>query len=270
MIEVLQNLESQAGRFSPVMLLAPGFAAVSVGLFIWLGGLGLRRYLLAVAGAIGGAIVGFFVVGRNITSSAASAIGATVIFTFFAIVFQRFFVAMLSLILAVFIALVVLVRLQAGGTPMAAATEGSGRVHVTLSVEESGALMKAYGVELGARAKKIISEMSNWNWVILLMVAVAAFGSAYSAWHVASALACATFGTMLIFSGMSLLLMYKGTAPINAIFRRPLFYGIVFSAMLVFGAVEQLVLCKHKDGKSKHPAKHISDPRVADQNWRTS
>ena len=52
MLEIAQNFEQVAAEFRPVVLIGPGLAAVWVGLFVWLGGLGVRRVLLAVVGAI--------------------------------------------------------------------------------------------------------------------------------------------------------------------------------------------------------------------------
>jgi len=63
-------------------------------------------------------------------------------------------------------------------------------------------------------------------------------------WHLASALCCAALGTVLIFAGMILLLLYKGAMPVGYISGRQSFYIAVFIAMIAFGTTEQLLLCQ--------------------------
>ena len=48
----------------------------------------------------------------------------------------------------------------------------------------------------------------------------------------------------IVFSGMILLLLNKGSMPVSIISRRPSFYVTVFTAMMLFGTTEQLLLCK--------------------------
>ena len=81
MFEILQNFEQAAARFSPIVLIGPGIATVIVGLFVWLGGLGFRKVLAGVLGAVFGWICGFFISGRNIIAGAASAVVATFVAT---------------------------------------------------------------------------------------------------------------------------------------------------------------------------------------------
>jgi len=66
MLEILQDFESAVGGdvgLSPLVLIGPGLVCVIVGLFIWLGGLGFRKLLVAVVGVIIGSMCGFFIVG---------------------------------------------------------------------------------------------------------------------------------------------------------------------------------------------------------------
>ena len=54
---------------------------------------------------------------------------------------------------------------------------------------------------------------------------------------------------------MILLLSYKGAEPISYINRNLSFYGTVFTAMVAFGAIEQLLLCRFAKGKAKRAEK---------------
>ena len=65
MLQILQEFEQTAARFSPVVLIAPGVVAVIIGLFIWLGGLGFKKVLVVILGAVAGWLCGFFIGARN-------------------------------------------------------------------------------------------------------------------------------------------------------------------------------------------------------------
>jgi hypothetical protein len=64
-------------------------------------------------------------------------------------------------------------------------------------------------------------------------------------------LTCATLGTLLIFTGLVTLLIFKGSAPITLVQRQGAFYGIVLLGMAAFGTLEQLLLCPTPKRSSK-------------------
>ena len=69
MLEIAQDLEQAARSFQPIVLIGPGTACVIVGLFVWLGGLGLRRLLTGIVGAVCGAALGLFIVADSIIAA---------------------------------------------------------------------------------------------------------------------------------------------------------------------------------------------------------
>ncbi len=162
MLEIAQNFEEMATRFRPIVLIGPGLTAVLSGLFIWLGGLGFRRILVAVVGTICGGICGFFITGRNI---------------------------ILVMVLAIATAV-----------------------------------------------------------VAIMLEKILVTGSSF--WRLTSALCCAALGTLLVFAGMVLLLIYKGAVPISRISQKQSFYAAVFVTMVAFGTIEQLFLCRRTGEKS--------------------
>lgn len=268
MLELLQNFEQAAARFSPVILIAPGLAVLLLGLFVWLGGLGFKRHLLAVAGALGGGICGSLVLGRNILSAVALAVIAAVI----AMIFERLFTTILALVLAVSIAFAVLARPYMAQPPSDPATKPAGTTTAPLSASQSLVLIKSYAVDLGDKVKQLASQMPILRWAVILVVAVAAVVAAFTLRRLAAAWSYATFGTILVYTGMILLLFYKASAPISAVFRKPPFYAIVFAAMVAFGTIVQLILCKQKKPKStktKQSGKHGEQSRPEKQSWRT-
>lgn len=243
MIDTLQSFEQASGQLSRVILVGPGVAAVVIGLFMWLGGVGFRKWLLGIAGGLTGALAGFFVFGLNpLLTAAFAGIAAAA-----AAIFQRLFIAVLAGALAFAVGFCVLARPYLGDTWIAVTpAKQSG----TLSWAQSARLMKSYAVELNASAGQAYSQMPGYKKAIL--AAVAAAGAAGGFWlrRAAPALCFALLGTALIFAGMILLLLQKGSPAITGIFEKSSFYAIVFLAMTAFGTVEQLIFCKQKKNES--------------------
>ena len=65
MVEILKSFELVASRFSPAVLMVPGLAMVVLGLVAWLGGMCVRRLVLALLGAAAGGIAAVLIHGRN-------------------------------------------------------------------------------------------------------------------------------------------------------------------------------------------------------------
>ena len=63
-------------------------------------------------------------------------------------------------------------------------------------------------------------------------------------WNFISSIFYSFVGTAIIFSGMIILLKYKGTTPTDNIMQKREFYTVVFLAMFIFGMLEQLLLAK--------------------------
>ena len=271
MLRIFQNFEQTAVQLNPIVLIGPGLAIVLVGLFIWLGGLGFRRLLVAVAGAVSGGICVFFITGRNIIAAIILAGVAAVI----AIIFERLFITILAAALAAVFGFAVLawpyIENSQEVIPM-----NPGRMSVqgpALSIRESIEKVKAYIADVSEKIKQACSQMPVYRWLILLVLVVTLMVVGFFLWRLASALCCSALGTTLIFAGMILLLLYKGSVPISSIYSKPLFYGAVFAAMTVFGTMEQLLLCqraKRESIRKKGANKDKEGPKETTQGWRTT
>ena len=242
MLEIFQNFEQMTARFSPWVLIVPGVAALLVGLLIWLGGLSLGKLFVAIAGAASGFIVGLFVIGRNAFSALLSAAVATVI----AIIFEKVIIIVLAAILAAAICFAFLagpyIELSQAQTsaapndlPAQAATPG-----VRGSVEQ----LKAYALDVGGKIKQAGSQMPAQKWAVIAVPAAIIIVGGLTLRRLTSALYFSVQGTLFIFAGMILLLLYKGTRPVSHIRINPSIYASVFAAMTAFGTVEQLLICK--------------------------
>ena len=274
MLEILQDFESAIGgavRLSPVVLVGPGLVCVIAGLFIWLGGLGFRKLLVAVAGAICGCIFGFFAIGQNIISSAFAAVLTAAL----AMVFERLFIAILTATLAAMFAFVVLAGPYIENSQQAAPIS-PGEISAqgaAISVRESAEKLKAYIIDVSQRIKHASLQMPVYHWAIIMVLALIFIVAGFSLWRLAMALCCSLLGTVLIFAGMILLLLNKGAVPVSIICSKSSYYATAFIAMTAFGTIEQLLLCKHPKTHSA-PKRRISrnkeGPDRAKESWRTS
>jgi len=236
MLEIAQSLEQTAANFRPAILVGLGLACAIIGLFVWLGGLGLRKPLVAIVGAIAGGACGLLIAGGNIGPAMISAVVGAII----TIIFEKIFITIIAAALAGTCGFAVLTTL--------------------------------YKADFSDGLRQACSAMPLFSWVIIAAIVVAFVVAGLYLWRFISALCCAAFGTILVFAGMILLLLYKGAAPASSICSRTLLYTAVFTAMTLFGTFEQLLLCRplrKPPITRKDPDK---DKQAADQprtNWRT-
>jgi len=258
MLEIAQNFEQMAASFSPIVLIGPGLTAVIIGLFVWLGGLRFARVIVTVLGAFIGGICGLFTIGRNVTAAAVLAAVTALI----AATLHRIFIIILAACLAAALGFAIgyLVKPYVGISEEAIPTNQS-RLPVqgpALSVDASVQVMKAYMIDVGDEIKQACSQMPLYNWVIIVVLVVISIVGGFYFWRLTSALCCATLGTLLVFAGMILLLLYKGAEPISSI---------------SFGTTEQLLLCPWLKSKAIRRKEAKKDRQGRDEttpSWRTT
>ena len=273
MLEILQNFEStvgEAARLRPVVLAGTGAAAVGVGLFVWLGGLGLRKLLVAIAGAITGGILGFVLIGSGVVPMAASAVAAAVI----ARVFERVFITVLAAALAAAIGFAVLAGPYIESPQAVSAADRDGASARTTTDEGAAGMeeIKAYAVDIGGRIKRAAWLMPPQKQAIIALLAVISLVGGFVFWRPTAALCFSVLGAILIFAGMILLLLYKGAAPVSRISSQPLIYAGIFAAMALFGTVEQLLLCRGAKKQAARPKKadgQKEESQERHRSWRT-
>lgn len=266
MVEVFKSFEQVAGRFNPLVLVVPGLVMVALGLFVWLGGLGFRRVLFIVLGAAAGGLSALLIVSDNGVIAGASAMAAG----FLAAVFQRAFAATLLGLLSLVVAFVILAHpylREHQGTLVAGQNLGRSP---KMTVSDSLRVSHAYGLDLMDGIRHAAGRLTPGQWAVLAAVTAGLLTLGALFQSLGGALSCATLGTAMIFAGLLLLVIFKGSDPVGRLVAQPTFYGLVFVGMAVFGTLEQLTLCrraqqqkpKTKSGKSK-PAKEESK-----RSWR--
>jgi hypothetical protein len=252
MVETLKSFEEVAGRFDPMILIVPGLVMVALGLFVWLGGLGLRRALFAVIGAVVGGITALVILDQNVVIAGASAAVAACM----AAVFQRFFTALLLGVLSLAITFVIVARpslLEYRGA-LIAGQKDLGRGDQRLTVQDSLGVIRSYSLDVVDGVRYAAGRLLPIHWAVVAAVAAGLLTLGVLFRLLAGAMSCAILGTALTFAGLILLLIFKGSSPIRRMETVPLFYGAVFAGMAAFGTVEQFLLYRGTGEKPKAKA----------------
>ena len=270
MFQILQDFERTSMQLNPIVLIGPGLAIVIVGLFVWLGGLGYRKALVAIVGAVTGWVVGFFVIARSMIAASVLAVVAAITATVLHKMMITILVVALAVVLGFAVGNFVMPYLGLSQQEFPVYSGRATAMSEILSVSESALLMKAYIIDVGDRVQLICIQMSVIVWAIIAVMVVIAILARLYLWNVTSALCCAVLGTILIFAGMVLLLMYKGAMPVTVIDQKASLFAAVFGAMVAFGTIEQLVLCPWFEGrrKKRKEAGDANAPRPKNR-WRT-
>ena len=264
MLETMQNFESVMGpaaRDYPLYAIAPASAAVVAGLFVWLGGLGFKRVLMAIAGAAGGAAGGYFSIGRGVVPAAVSAVVAAGI----AALFDRAFIALLAAILVAIIGTTILVgpRISAENAP-----EESEGLDPTVDSSDNMERLQAFLGDLGGRIRQASSQVLRYQWIIIALITVIVLVAGFVFRRLAAATYFSVVGMLLIAAGLMVLLLYTGATPLSRIGNRPLMYVGIFAGMAAFGAVEQLLFCRGGLIKPAKKAKTGGDDVGSDKKKR--
>ncbi|MBN1360053.1 MAG: hypothetical protein JW993_05650 [Sedimentisphaerales bacterium] len=266
MLVVLESFERIATRLSPIVLVVPGLILTGLGLCVWLGGLGFRRVLMGLVGALAGAALGYCLAGRNVVATVSSAVAST----FVAVILQRIFAAVLLATLMTAVAFAVMAwpalhlsQASAFGGPMPA------DAGVKLSARESLDAIEDHWLGLATNVRQAAKGLSVARWAAVAVVGLGMLALGFIFRRLGGAMSCAVAGTFLVFSGLVLLLMFKGAAPVVRIESRPAFYGLVFAGMVGFGTLEQSLLCRRAEKRRQTGANSAERERGKSKgSWR--
>jgi len=265
-IEILQSFEQVAGRFPPVLLLAPGLVLVALGLTVWLAGMCLRRLVLALAGA---GVVGFatFLVAGQSPVVTGLAVGGGAVF---GAILPRPATAALLAVLGVVVAFLITAQTHLAEQPQLLSGRpepGPGQERFT--TPESLDLVRTHALDLVDHARAAARQLGLADLAVMAASGLVPLALGLLLARLAGALACSVFGSLLIFAGLIVLLIFKGSAPVGLLQRQAALYGLVLLGMTAFGTIEQLVLCpapkrRRQDGARKSPSRREGSER----NWR--
>jgi len=235
MLEAVQYPQQLTSYVSPAAGVTAGIIGTIAGLFVWLGGAGFKKIVAAVVGAVIGGICIFYIFHQNFFY----ALTCGVVIGALSGMFEKILIIFLSAVLAGGISILFL----AG--PHIKQSEGF---------------------------RQIFMELPVYGWLITAVVTAAAAAGGVFLKHSIRALCFSTSGVLLIFTGMIMLLSYKGSSPAEHIQARERFFIAVFALMTIFGTLLQLLLYARAEKKSitKKLAKAEKQPNATHRSWRTT
>jgi hypothetical protein len=267
MFEAIKYYQNLAERFQSQILIVPGMVIVLIGLCIWLAGLRWRRILGAIVGGIilAAIVLGFSNYGFQAVFAVAfigAAIGA---------VADKVVIGIFGTLAAAAIVLVILsvsmpkpqdgVFIPEYAYPQLPEYEQNDKTIPTADAVKLTANMVLY---FGYKAIDNIKTASFVAFaatgVTLLVIGIAAFLMP----RIFISLVSSSLGSAVIFTGMILLLFYKGSKPVNCIAEKDRFYIMVLASMAVFGALVQLIL---SPAPKKETKKEEAVPET-EEKWR--
>ena len=229
-------------RFRAVFLIVPGLILAVLGLLVWLGGLRFKTVLPVVVGALVGFCFGFCITERGFVVPLFIAVGTA----FAARFFEKIFVTVLAAMLVAIFAFVLLTLPGAEQVRDLQPYPESKIKNYSMpeNLNQTLGTVKSFGARFRFELRETVLHMPIYKWVIIGLSAACFAALGFFFQRFASAFCWAFLGTVLIFVGMIILLLYKGTVPITYLARERFFYLAAFLAMVAFGVVEQLFLCK--------------------------
>jgi len=253
MVEILKSFEQVASRFDPPVLMVPGLVMVVLGLVAWLGGMCVRRLVLASFGAAAGAVAAVLIQGRSPAVIGLAAGGGAL----FGALLPRLSAAVLLASFGMAVTLVVIAPAPAvAGYRLISGPQETGQEPAGLTVREGLDVVQAYALNIMDRIRSILSGLEWADQAVLGAVGLVLLVLGLSLVRLAGALTCSAWGAALVFAGLTALLILKGSDPIALMERQGRFYGLVLLGMTAFGTLEQLVLCpapkrRHRGGTGK-------------------
>ncbi len=248
MIEILKSFEQEASRFNPMVLVVPGLAMVALGLVAWLAGMCLRRLVLALAAAAVGGIAGWLLSGQNPAVVGLAAGGGAI----FGAIVPRLSTAVLLAAFGVAVAFAATAQTHlAEGKATVLTRPDAGRGQEKLSAPDSLSAVRALALNVISCVESAARELEPVNWGIIGAVGLGLLVLGLLLARLAGALAFSVLGTALIFVGLIVLLVFKGSAPIAFVQKQGAFYGLVLLGMAAFGTLEQIVLCPSPQRRRK-------------------
>ena len=250
MAQSLQNIEISALHFASQLLVVGGIVVVLAGLCIWLGGLRWIKFLAAGLGASAGLIGAcIFTDGGAVPFIATALIGGGL-----GCFVKKPVVIISGAVLAAVAALVILTTPAMAATkdlnpPMHPMPYEDGQ-RKTLTVSESAVELKDELLFWTATIASSVKSSSVATPAIACVAAVIVIGAGCVAPRFVAAVTCASLGTVTVFAGMILVLLYKGARPLTGMYQTPTFFGVAVVAMVAFGTFVQLLLCP---GRTKKP-----------------
>lgn len=239
-MDPFEDVQNTIRQVLPIVLIGPGVVLVASGLFMWLGGLRWLKAIAAFSAAMAGLVCAWFFTERQFVPM----VLFPVILAGVGVYFNKVVVVLLGACMAGLI--VLFVPVIAGIEHESKPAKNQTAVEQRLNLLESITWAQEKIEEAKQTIKDTIAEIpkSRENLAIAAAVVICVVG--LLSWRLVCAATCSVIGTTLILGGMAVLLLYKGSGPIQQMIAHKHFLALVVLVMLVAGVLIQLVLCPSK------------------------
>ena len=237
---ILKSFGEIASGMPSVLLIIAGIAFAGVGLCLWLGGLRWRIFTAVVFGLVAGLISSFLVSENKLIAAMFPAILVICCLLIFK---KRALVVIGSMTTTT-------VLLLSLATPASAYRPGNNVPANVNGKADISAIISQGGLQSDFKVPTIIGDLTPMAIGIAAVSGSLVMGIGLFFYRLVSAWTCAAYGTGLIYAGMILLFLEKGSMPVQNICRKPVFYQTVAICMLIFGTFVGLLVCPAKKKKT--------------------
>lgn len=265
MVEILKSFEQTASRFSPAVLIVPGLAMAVLGLVAWLAGMCLRRLTLGLIAAMAAGMAGLFFSRQNPAIACAAALGGAAAGAMAPRLCAAVFLALLGTAVAFAVTAQMYALPEQDPVP---GVQNPGGPERRFTVRESLDVIHMYAWDLVDRVKAMARAWPPLTRVIVAGAGLGVLGMGLLLARPAGALTCSVLGAGMIFAGLTLLLIVKGSTPIVRLERQGVFFGLVLLAMVAFGTLEQLLLCPPPGRRNAPRGRSRSHWEESGRGWR--
>ncbi len=235
-MDLFGEIQDTIQQVLPIVLVAPGLVLVGAGLFMWLGGLRWLKTLAAFSAALTGLLCAWFFTERQFVPM----ILFPVILAGLGVYFHKFIVVVLGGLVAAILVLFVPVMV---GFEKPKTVDNLPVIEQKFDFLESVEWVQAKIAQVRQATKQAVSNIPQSRKLMAIAAVFVVGVLGLWRWRLVCAATCSIIGTMLTYSGMMILLLYKGSEPINKIAEGRQFFALIAVVMAVIGALLQLWLC---------------------------
>lgn len=242
-MDPFDDIQNTIRQVLPIVLIGPGLVLAGSGLFMWLGGLRWLKAIAAFSAAMAGGLCAWIFTEHQLVPM----VLLPVILAGLGMYFNKVIAVLLGGAMAGLIVLFVPV-LVGINTPSEPVRE-TGSVEQRLNLLDSLEWVQEKIQQSKQTIKDTIVGIPAVRKQMAGVAAVAVCVIGVFSWRLVCAAACSVIGTTLIFCGMMVLLLYKGSEPVKEMLQRQQILALAVIGMIVAGVLVQLVLCPAKAKK---------------------
>jgi len=242
MLEALHKIEIMSISLSFEAMIILGAVLLGVGLCVWFGGL-LWHFLSAIlSGIFAGLVSATFTPDQyQIKAFGIAAVAIALI----VLIFRKRSLVFIAALIVVFSGLFI-----AALPAMNASTdwqvpplpEGTNDTEL-LTAADTFTVLADVLFSISGSIGTHIKGLSAGSYIIPSIAGFVVLIVGFIFARIVSAISCSMLGTFFVFTGMIVLLLQKGSMPLNSIYHKPVFYQTIIICMIIFGSVCGLFLC---------------------------